>query len=105
LARHNIMAVPSIDVEAFGLVALEGIAAGCAIAASSVGGLPEAVGPCGVLFPNGDAHALAAVLRELLTDSALREKMRAEAPRHLEGFQPEAVAKKYIEVFRSAMNR
>ena len=51
-----IMIVPSIWEEPFGVVALEGIAAGCAVVASQGGGLPEAVGPCGILFPNGDVE-------------------------------------------------
>jgi glycogen synthase len=98
-----VMVVPSIWPEPFGVVALEGLAAGCVVAASSEGGLPEAVGECGVLFPNGDAKALAAVLKELLTDSALREKLRAESDRHLEQFTPETIAKRYLDVFDRAV--
>jgi len=47
--RHRVLAVPS-RVEAFGIVALEGLACGCAVAVSDVGGLPEAVGACGIRF-------------------------------------------------------
>ena len=101
VARHKVMAIPSIYAEPFGVVALEGIAAGCAVVASSAGGLPEAVGPCGILFPNGDANALACAIRELLTKPTLREALMKESVRHLEQFQPEAVAKRYLDVFQS----
>jgi glycosyltransferase involved in cell wall biosynthesis len=97
------MVVPSIWAEPFGVVALEGLAAGCAVAASSGGGLPDAVGPCGVLFPNGDAKELAAALKELLVNPARRQKLLAERDRHLEQFRPETVAKRYLEVFESAL--
>lgn len=105
LARHKVMVVPSVWAEPFGVVALEGIAAGCAVAASAGGGLPDAVGPCGLLFPNGDAEALVATLKELLTKAALREKLMAERESHLAQFTPETVAKRYLEVFESAVCR
>jgi glycosyltransferase involved in cell wall biosynthesis len=103
VAQHRIMVIPSIWAEPFGVVALEGIAAGCAIVASQAGGLPEAVGPCGILFPNGDVTALASALKELLTSDLLREELTSERGRHLERFQPETVARKYLEVFGSAL--
>jgi glycosyltransferase involved in cell wall biosynthesis len=105
VARHKIMVVPSIWEEPFGVVALEGIAAGCAVAASSGGGLPEAVGPCGILFPNGDVAALASALKNLMTDTSLRERLIARKNEHLEHFQPEVVAKRYMEVFASVLRK
>jgi glycosyltransferase involved in cell wall biosynthesis len=104
IACHKIMAVPSSYAEPFGVVALEGIAAGCAVVASSAGGLPEAVGPCGILFPNGDVDALASALRDLLASPSLRERLMSESVRHLERFQPEIVAKKYLDVFQSVLS-
>jgi glycogen synthase len=104
VARHKVMVVPSIWAEPFGVVALEGLAAGCAVAASSGGGLPEAVGPCGLLFPNGDAQAMAAALKQLLTNAPLREKLLAERGRHLEQFLPENVARRYLEVFAGRLH-
>lgn len=105
VARHKIMVVPSSYAEPFGVVALEGIAAGCVVVASSSGGLPEAVGPCGILFPNGDPHALASALKRLLASSLLRDKLMEESARHLESFQPEAVAQRYLDVFQASLGR
>jgi glycogen synthase len=104
VAEHKIMVVPSTWEEPFGVVALEGIAAGCVVVASRAGGLPEAVGPCGVLFKKGDVQALASTLKELLLDSALREKLIGERKRHLAQFQPEVVAGRYKELFEKALH-
>src|SRR5208282_41585 len=49
IANHKTMIVPSLEPEPFGIVALEGLASGCAVVASRGGGLPEAIGPHGVL--------------------------------------------------------
>jgi len=103
VAQHRIMAVPSSYAEPFGVVALEGIASGCVIVASSAGGLPEAVGPCGILFPNGDAGALAAAIKDLLASPSLQKRLQSASASHLERFQPDAVAKKYLDVFQSAL--
>ncbi len=104
VAQHRIMAIPSRWAEPFGIVALEGIAAGCAIIASSAGGLPEAVGPCGVLFGNGDVQALADRLQDLLTSPHMGEDLQRERAAHLKQFEPGVVARRYVEVFEQALS-
>ncbi|WP_427309599.1 glycosyltransferase family 4 protein [Cupriavidus sp. H39] len=47
LAQHACLVVPSIGYEPFGIVALEGLAAGCEVIVTRRGGLPEAVGGFG----------------------------------------------------------
>jgi glycogen(starch) synthase len=106
LNRHRILVVPSRYDEPFGIVALEGIACGCAIVASRRGGLPEAVGPCGRTFANGDAEDLAAVLSELLaepTDSAHWAAFRAGAPRHLAAHSADRIARLYFDELARAV--
>jgi glycosyltransferase involved in cell wall biosynthesis len=66
LDRCRIGVVPSAWEEPMGLVALELLAAGLIPVVAERGGLAENVGAIGRGFPNGDATALAAVLRELL---------------------------------------
>jgi glycosyltransferase involved in cell wall biosynthesis len=103
VAQHKIMVIPSVWAEPFGIVALEGLAAGCVLVASSAGGLPEAVGPCGILFPCGDVKALASALQELLQNASLRKRLMSESQSHLRRFRPEIVARQYMEVFESAL--
>jgi glycogen synthase len=96
---HRIMVVPSRWAEPFGIVALEGIACGCVVVGSSGGGLPDAIGPCGLCFPNGDSSALAAALRRLLTEQGLIAHFRAGAAAHLARHTTRAVAGEYLRVF------
>lgn len=104
VAEHKIMVIPSRWSEPFGLVALEGIAAGCAVVASSQGGLPEAVGPCGLLYPNGNVVAMAGLLKTLLIDETRRLELTAKSETHLENFAPLSVAQHYLTLFRKVMD-
>ena len=101
LNRHEVIAVPSRWPEPFGVVALEGIAGGCIPVGSDQGGLREAIGPCGLTFPNGDVQQLANCLLELLADAALREKFRGMAPAHLDRFRASVVARRYLDILNS----
>lgn len=65
----------AVDIEGFGIVYLEAQAAGKAVVASAVGGVPEAVGSAGRLIKH-DAE-LVAVVRELLNNPSLREQLGA----------------------------
>jgi glycosyltransferase involved in cell wall biosynthesis len=98
LNQARILVVPSLWAEPFGIVALEGIACGCIVVGSERGGLPEAIGPCGVTFPNGDAAALAAALARLLRDPAAAARLLVAAPAHLARHSAEAVGDAYLKV-------
>jgi len=102
LRQHQILVVPSLWQEPFGIVALEGIACGCAVIGSAGGGLAEAIGPCGVTFPNGDARALADAITRLLDNPTERERLRQNAPAHLARFTPSRVAARYLEAMTKA---
>jgi glycosyltransferase involved in cell wall biosynthesis len=97
LNRHRILVVPSRWPEPFGIVALEAIACGCIVVGSREGGLAEAIGPCGLTFPNGDERALANVLAELLKDQTKCDALRRGAAAHLARFTRRHVAALYLE--------
>ncbi|MFN2542846.1 MAG: glycosyltransferase family 4 protein [Chthoniobacterales bacterium] len=98
LNQHRILIVPSRWREPFGIVALEGIACGCVVVASDQGGLPEAIGPCGVTFPNNDARALANALAQLMNDPTRRDELRQNAGSHLARFTKRHVAEAYLNL-------
>ena len=50
LRQHKFILIPSKWREPFGVVALEGMAAGCIPIVADGGGLPDAVGNAGVIF-------------------------------------------------------
>ena len=103
LVQHKILVIPSRYDEPFGVVALEGIACGCVAVGSAGGGLPDAIGPCGLTFPNGDIDALALALEKLLRAPEERRRLTAPAPEHLAKFQPAVVAETYLGLFRSQL--
>ena len=78
LAQFDIFAMPSL-AEGFGVAAIEASAMTLPIAASRVHGIPDVVddGRTGILTPPGDVDALAAAIRRLAEDAALRTKMGA----------------------------
>ena len=98
LNKHEIAVIPSLWKEPFGIVALEAIACGCVAVGSDGGGLKEAIGPCGVTFPNGDVPALAGALRQLLSSPETRHQYREPAASHLVKNTSGAVASAYLEL-------
>jgi glycogen(starch) synthase len=81
----DILVVPSW-YEPFGMVVLEGMMHGLAIAASSVGGPAEILehGRTGLLFPPGDAGALAQSILDLVRDQNYRMRLADAASRELQ---------------------
>lgn len=73
----DIVCVPSLEPEPFGLVAAEAMAAGLPVVAADSGGLPEIVvhGQTGLLHRPGDAAALAGALAVLLDDASMRLRL------------------------------
>lgn len=100
--RHHVMVVPSRWNEPFGIVALLGVACGCAVVGSDGGGLVDAIGPCGLTFPNGDAEGLRQAIDRLVSSSELRQQLLELAPAHLSNFTEETVASRYLEVIEGA---
>ena len=76
LATFDVFVFPSLE-EALGTAVLEAMAAGKAVVASRVGGIPEAVvdQETGLLVPPADSGALAEAVRKLLQDPDLRRQM------------------------------
>jgi glycogen(starch) synthase len=86
LNRHRILVVPSRCEEAFGLVALEGLACGCVVVGAQSGGLPAVIGPCGPTVPKNDPAALANALELLITQPKVLAQYREKIPAHLAKF-------------------
>jgi len=81
LRKMDIFVLPSYS-EAFSNSLLEAMACGCAVVGSRVGGTPELTGSNqerGLLFPSGDADALAQQLERLVTNDALRRDLGMKA--------------------------
>jgi glycosyltransferase involved in cell wall biosynthesis len=103
LNTHKMIVIPSRWREPFGIVALEGIACGCVAIGSEGGGLPDAIGPCGMTFPNGDISRLVQILFSLLTRPDTLAECRRNAENHLAQFKRAVIAQKYYEILSEAV--
>ena len=70
----DVFVFPSL-YEGFGLPPLEAMASGTPVVVSNVSSLPEVVGDAGIQVNPYDAGAIADGIRQVLTDSALREEL------------------------------
>lgn len=89
--------------ESFPIVIGEARAAGCAIVATSVDGVPESLdeGAAGLLVPSLDVPALAAALESLLTDPVARARWAAAGQRGLERFRVERMVAETLALYRT----
>ncbi|MFD3683582.1 glycosyltransferase family 4 protein [Nocardiopsis sp. NPDC058631] len=89
-AGSDLLVLPS-RAETYGMVVTEALARGIPVAATDVGGVPEALGldaegnRPGLLVPPGEPDALADALRRWLTGPALRDRLRRSARGRREG--------------------
>lgn len=93
------LAIPSLH-EGFGLPALEAMAAGTPVVASTAGSLPEVTGGAALLVDPYDTDAIADALEQAITDgSGLRERGR----RHAAAYSWTATAAATLEVYREVV--
>ncbi len=101
LAKWDIFVIPSRE-EAFGVAAIEAMAAGLPVVASNVGGLPEIVqdGETGWLVPPGDPQELAGQLRRLLLHPEERWRMGSQGHVYARThFSEERMAAQIAEIY------
>ena len=88
-------------MEPFGIVNLEAMAAGKAVLATRVGGVPEIIadGVNGMLVPPDDVDALAAAMVRLAEDGEFRNRIAAAGRRRSESFDWSAIATQYLDIY------
>jgi glycosyltransferase involved in cell wall biosynthesis len=105
-AEAEVAVVPSL-YEGFSLPAIEAMACGVPLVATTGGALPEVVGSDGetaLLVPPGDPGALAGAIGRLLDDPALRARIGAAGrARVLERFTWQATARATVAQYRRAI--
>jgi D-inositol-3-phosphate glycosyltransferase len=97
----DVVAMPS-RYESFGLVAVEAMATGTPVIASSVGGLTFTIedGRNGLLVPYADAQSLARAIDRLLEDDDFREALGFNAAEDALRFSWDAVAQQVLHVYQ-----
>ncbi len=106
LNAHRVMVVPSraAPPEALGIVALEGIACGCVVIGAAQGGLPEAIGPCGVMFESESADSLARAIRESLASEHRQTQWQRPREAFLRPFRTDTVVDQYEHALERAIS-
>lgn len=105
LAESDVVCVPSLGGESFGVVLLEAMAAGAAVVASdlpSYRSVAEA-GKEALFFPPGDHAALAKAMRRLLGDRPLAARLGEAGRARAGSFSPERLAARYEAIYRRAL--
>lgn len=91
--------------EGFGLPALEAMAWGAPVIASTTSSLPEVVGGAGILVDPYDAAGLAAAMARLLDDHRLRAKLVAAGQERARCFTWERCAESVEDVLREVLSQ
>jgi glycogen synthase len=102
LNHHKIMIVPSRVREGLPLVVLEGIASGCYVIGSDVGGVREAIGPCGKTYESHNFIDLAGKIEDTLTNERWKAIDAELRERHLSSHRMKATAQRYLNVIEMA---
>ena len=76
LYRNAVALVFPSTYEGFGLPPLEAMACGCPVAAAHAAAIPEVCGDAALYFDPDSVDAIAAALQRLLSDAALRDRLR-----------------------------
>jgi len=103
--QHDVVWVPSF-YDNYPLVCLEAMACGKAVVVSDAGGLPEMVEheQTGMVFPAGDAEALAERTLSLLADAGLRAAIERNARRYTEAnCSRDTIYEHTIDMYRFAL--
>lgn len=90
--------------EQFGRVIVEAMATGVPVIGSTCGAIPEVISDAGLVFPEGDADALAGAMVRLLSHESLREEFAHAGRRRVElHYSWERVAAHMYDLYRDVL--
>jgi glycosyltransferase involved in cell wall biosynthesis len=98
----------SSDSEQYPISLVEGMAAGCAVAATDVGDIRNIVASSNrdFIVPRDDEDALASAIRRLANDAALRKALGTDnAARAFAEYDERLMFSRYRQLYGGAMNR
>ena len=101
LNAADVVVLPTREDEMFGMAALEALACGTPVVASNLGGIPQAVGRAGRLFPVGDEDSFAELVIELLENPTERAELGLAGTAHAAQFSWAKVTQQTLQVYFS----
>lgn len=105
LARSAIFVAPNTGGESFGLVVLEGLAAGCAVVASALPAFRFVADDNALFVPPGDSAGLLQALETLVADADLRSEYQERARRRSRAFDRRRAVADYLKVYAEAVDK
>jgi phosphatidylinositol alpha-mannosyltransferase len=103
--ESSVLVAPNLGAESFGIVLVEGMAAGCALVASDLAPYREVAGEAAIMVAVGDVGAMAAAIGGLLASPDRLEAVRVEGLTRARRYDWSAVLPAYEECYRQAANR
>ncbi|MDW8065787.1 MAG: glycosyltransferase [Anaerolineae bacterium] len=110
LAQVDVVVLPSrttpVWKEQFGRILVEAMACGVPVVGSDSGAIPEVIGDAGLIFPEGDAAALADRLHCLMEDPGLRRELGERGyQRAVSLYSQEVLAARTLDFYRKIMGQ
>jgi len=103
LRSVDVYCAPNTGQESFGVILLEAMSAGTAIAASDIDAFRRVLDGAGALFPVGDPQALSAVLVDLLDHPDRRAALAERGRVVVEAYDWPTVARRVLELYHLAI--
>lgn len=106
LSEIDVLVTPSVLQEAFGRVIIEAFGSAVPVIGSASGGIPDTIEPGknGLLFPAGDAPALANLLRGIIAAPAQVAQLSEGALQAAHRYIPEKIGSAYNAVFAELLS-
>ncbi len=101
----GVYVAPNTGGESFGIILAEALAAGAAVVASDIPAFAALLGDgaYGTLFESEDPQDLARAISEVLSNTALRNRLRTDGKEYAQFFDWEVVAGRIYDVYEMAM--
>ncbi len=103
LSEASVYCAPNLSGESFGIVVVEGMAAGCAVVASGLPAFVRVAGNAARFVAPGDADGLASEITSLLDDDDTVRTLGAIAVERAQQFSGKIVAAAYIDAYEEAL--
>jgi phosphatidylinositol alpha-mannosyltransferase len=103
LGAAAVLCAPNLGGESFGIILIEGMAAGCAVLASDLAAFRAVANGAAALFPAGRPYELATELTTLLSDPARREGLAEAGRSRAERYSWERVLEDYLAAYLAAV--